>query len=79
MSQRKLYLYSPDGKEEGWYMEDKAPAGWLKSDPNISKVLPGDGDGTLKGSDPDEELEEDEETLEELQQQLDDLEEAEEE
>ena len=69
MSQKKVYLYSPDGKEERWVMEVDAPAGWLKSHPN--EVQPGEGDGSLKGSDPEEE------TLEDLQNQLDELEEKE--
>ena len=33
MSQKKVYLYSPDGTEEGWYMELQAPPGWVSSRP----------------------------------------------
>ncbi len=37
MSQKKVLLYSPDGKEEGWYMEDEAPPGWLRSKPEAEE------------------------------------------
>jgi hypothetical protein len=66
MSQKKVLLYSPDGKEEGWYMENEAPAGWSNQPPETEQpepagdpdpvegdVQPGEGDGTLKGSDPE--------------------------
>ena len=33
MSQKKVLLYSPDGKEENWFMEDEAPADWLRHKP----------------------------------------------
>jgi hypothetical protein len=32
MSQKKVLLYSPEGKEE-WFMEDDAPAGWTPTPP----------------------------------------------
>lgn len=55
MSQKKVLLYSPDGKEENWFMEDEAPAGWVRHKPQVEyegEVLPGGGDPTLKGYDP---------------------------
>jgi hypothetical protein len=74
MSQKKVLLYSPEGKEE-WVMECDAPAGWTPQPPVTEEdvaaseaeeedlrkqveemegdVQPGDGDGTLKGSDPE--------------------------
>lgn len=42
MSQKKVYLFSPDGKEEGWFMEDETPAGWVRTKPE-SKEDEGDG------------------------------------
>lgn len=55
MSQKKVLLYSPDGKEECWFMEDEAPAGWVRHKPEVEyegEVLPGGGDPDLKGYDP---------------------------
>ena len=57
MSQKKVLLYSPDGKEECWFMEDEAPAGWVRHKPEVVEegdVLPGGGDPDLKGYDPPE-------------------------
>jgi len=42
-----------------WFDGGRLPAGWSHEDPTLKKeslpgdVQPGDGDGTLKGSDPD--------------------------
>lgn len=70
MSQRKLYLYSPDGKSEGWYMEKEAPAGWLKSAPEAPEFDHAENDPQVdRPMDGPEE-----ETLEDLQKQLDELE-----
>lgn len=38
MSQKKVYLFSPDGKEEGWFMEDETPGGWLRSKPEPEEI-----------------------------------------
>ena len=39
MSQKKVLLYSPDGKEECWFMEDEAPAGWVRHKPEVVEEL----------------------------------------
>jgi len=73
MSQKKVYLYSPDGKEEGWFMELEAPAGWLPSPPKeleTSEVEPPEHTGGLT----DVNDSGDDQELADLQRQLDDLE-----
>ena len=50
MSQKKVYLFSPDGKEEGWFMEDDAPAGWVRSKPKPEEgSAPNINPETVKG------------------------------
>lgn len=50
MSQKKLYLFNPDGKEEGWYMEDEAPPGWLRSKPELEEGSAPNPDPNYQGS-----------------------------
>lgn len=33
MSQKKILLYSADGEKEEWFMEDQAPADWVRHKP----------------------------------------------
>jgi len=69
--EQKLY-YSPDGKESRWYDSGKQPEGWTVepvAEEIEGDVLPGDGDGTLKGYDPDDDQE-----LEDLKAELAELE-----
>jgi hypothetical protein len=47
-------VYSPDGEKSLRCHVDDIPGGWVRTDPNIPVVEPGDGDGTLKNSDPEE-------------------------
>ena len=67
MSQKKIYVYSPDGEDEGWFMELESPAGWLPSPP-----------GGIQ-EEPDEPEESEEEELARLQAELNELEEEEDE
>jgi len=71
MSQKKVYVFSPDGESEGWYMQNEVPAGWLNSPPEGEQTEPEVPEHTGGLTDVNDSGEE---TLEDLQKQLDELE-----
>lgn len=40
----QVYVYSPDGMDEGWYYENKIPEGWVRQKPEPEEELEPDAD-----------------------------------